>query len=115
MDWFLDALKNKYAQFDGRAGREEFWMYSLFYIILYIALNIVDYLLHIRTLTAIFSLVILIPSLAVTTRRLHDTNRSGWWQLLCFIPLIGWVILLLWYITDSDSGRNQYGINPKLN
>lgn len=113
MNWFLDILKNKYAKFDGRAQREEYWMYTLIYIVIYIVLATVDYMLHMKFLSSIFSLALLIPGLAVAARRLHDINRSGWWQLLVFIPIIGWIILLIWYITDSDSGSNQYGPNLK--
>jgi uncharacterized membrane protein YhaH (DUF805 family) len=113
MNWFLDILKTKYAKFDGRAQREEYWMYYLIYIIIYIVLAAIDYALHMKFLSSIFSLALLIPSIAVAARRLHDINRSGWWQLLALIPIIGWIILLIWYITDSDSGSNQYGPNPK--
>ncbi len=113
MNWFLDAIKNKYAQFDGRAQREEYWMYFLFYIISYIVVAFVSYILHMPFLVVIFILAILMPSIAITTRRLHDINRSGWWQLLGLIPIIGGIILLIWYVTDSDSGSNQYGPNPK--
>ena len=113
MNWFLDIVKNKYAQFDGRAQREEYWMYTLIYILIYFALAGVGYAIHMMFLASIFSLAMLIPSIAVTARRLHDINRSGWWQLLAFIPIIGWIILFIWYVTDSDSGSNQYGPNPK--
>lgn len=113
MNWFLDIVKNKYAQFDGRAQREEYWMYTLIYILIYLALAAVGYAIHMMFLASIFSLAMLIPSIAVTARRLHDINRSGWWQLLALIPIIGWIILLIWYVTDSDSGSNQYGSNPK--
>ena len=113
MNWFLDVIKNKYAQFDGRARREEYWMYFLFYILIYIAISVVGYVLHMKFLATIFSLGLLIPTIAVAARRLHDINRSGWWQLLALIPIIGWIIVLIWYMTDSDSGSNQYGPNPK--
>ena len=113
MNWFLDVIKNKYAQFDGRARREEYWMYFLFYILIDIAVSIVGYVLHMKFLSSIFSLGLLIPTIAVAARRLHDINRSGWWQLLALIPIIGWIIVLIWYVTDSDSETNQYGPNPK--
>jgi uncharacterized membrane protein YhaH (DUF805 family) len=113
MNWFLDVIKNKYAQFDGRARREEYWMYFLFYILIYIGIGIVGYMIHMMFLDSIFSLALLIPSIAVTARRLHDINRSGWWQLIGIIPIIGWIIVIIWYATDSNSGSNQYGPNPK--
>jgi uncharacterized membrane protein YhaH (DUF805 family) len=113
MNWFLDVIQNKYAQFDGRARREEYWMYFLFYILIDIAVSIVGYVLHMKFLSSIFGLGLLIPTIAVAARRLHDINRSGWWQLLALIPIIGWIIVLIWYVTDSDSESNQYGPNPK--
>jgi uncharacterized membrane protein YhaH (DUF805 family) len=61
----------------------------------------------------IYALVIFIPGLAVTVRRLHDVGKSGWWYLLAFIPLIGAIILLVWFCTDSQAGTNKWGANPK--
>lgn len=113
MNWFLDVLKNKYAVFEGRARREEFWMFTLIYILFYFCVSVIDYVLNTIFLAGIYTIAMIVPSIAVSTRRLHDINRSGWWQLLCFIPIIGWIILLLWYVTDSDAGDNQYGENPK--
>ncbi len=89
-------------------------MSLLFYIIIYLVLSVVDYVLGTQFLTLIFSLAVLVPSIAIGTRRLHDINRSGWWQLLYFIPIIGMIILIIWFVTDSDSGINQFGENPEL-
>lgn len=61
----------------------------------------------------IYSLGLLLPSIAVAARRLHDTDRSGWWQLLAFIPIIGWIVLLVFYCQDSEVGDNRFGSNPK--
>lgn len=113
MNWFLDVLKNKYALFEGRARREEFWMFNLIFILIYLALVIVGYMLGIHFIATIFDLAMIIPGFAVGARRLHDTNRSGWWQLLCLIPIIGWIILIVWCATDGEAGSNQYGENPK--
>lgn len=120
MDWYLEAVKNKYAVFTGRAQRQEFWYFILFYFLIYIALSFVDQVtgtLDEQTGAGLFSglyaLAMLIPSLAVGARRLHDINRSGWWQLLMLIPIIGGLILIFFFVQDSQAGDNQYGPNPK--
>ncbi|GAC1372726.1 MAG: DUF805 domain-containing protein [Aquirhabdus sp.] len=113
MNWFLDVLKNKYALFEGRARREEFWMFTLISIIISIVVGFVARAIGLNFLAAVYSLAILVPSIAVAARRLHDINKSGWWQLVGIIPIIGWIIVIIWYATDSDEGSNQYGENPK--
>ena len=117
MNWYLEALK-KYAVFSGRARRTEYWMFYLFYIIFAIVLFVIDNILGIGgedggLLSGLFVLAMLIPSIAVTFRRLHDTDRSGWWLLIGLVPLIGGIILLVFTLQDSQSGENQYGPNPK--
>ena len=117
MNWYLEALK-KYAVFSGRARRKEFWMYWLFYMIVAIVLGIIDGVLGLRSggvglLGGLYSLALLVPSLAVSVRRLHDTNRSGWFILIGLIPVVGWIILLVFYCMDSQAGDNQYGPYPK--
>jgi len=119
MNWFLEALK-KYAVFSGRARRKEYWFFALFYILFAIAIGFVDGLLGtvdpmsgIGTLGLIYSLAMLIPSLAVTVRRLHDTDRSGWMLLIALIPLIGAIVLLVFMVFDSTPGQNRFGPNPK--
>ena len=107
MEYFTDALK-RYADFTGRATRQDYWMYILFYIIFYIWLIIVDVVLGTLVLTGIFALAMLVPSLSIAARRLHDTGRTGWWQLIAFIPLIGAIILLFFLVQDSDDD-NEYG------
>jgi len=114
MNWFLDVLKNKYATFDGRARREEFWMFTLISLIISIVVGIVAKTIGLEFLSFVYSIAVLVPSIAVTTRRLHDTNRSGWWQLIVLVPIIGIIVLIVWCATDSDAGSNQYGENPKL-
>ncbi|SUD89965.1 DUF805 domain-containing protein [Psychrobacter phenylpyruvicus] len=124
MDWFVDAIKNKYAQFDGRARRKEYWMFQLFYWLFYLVFFMILGLLtglgdseSITTLGAmiifIFMLGLIIPMWAVTIRRLHDTGKSGWWALITFIPYIGPIVLLIFCCLDSEPGMNKYGPNPK--
>jgi uncharacterized membrane protein YhaH (DUF805 family) len=96
---FFDAIKtcySKYADFDGCASRSEYWWYMLFTVLASIAFSTVNEMLY-----GLFALANLLPSIAVTARRLHDTDRSGWLQLLVLIPLVGALILLYWYVQDS--------------
>jgi uncharacterized membrane protein YhaH (DUF805 family) len=88
-------------------------MFVLFNVIFSAVLNIIDYAIGINVFGAIYSLAVLIPSLAVSVRRLHDTNRTGWWVLIGLIPLVGTIILIVFLATDSQPGENQYGPNPK--
>jgi uncharacterized membrane protein YhaH (DUF805 family) len=118
MNWYLTVLK-KYATFSGRARRTEFWMFTLFSIIISLLLQILDYLLKLEinekngVLGSIYSLFIFLPSLAASVRRLQDTNRSGWFLLLWFLPIIGWIWLLVLHVIEGDSGSNEYGNDPK--
>ncbi len=116
MQWFMEALR-KYADFSGRSRRKEYWFFVLFYLIIYLVLAIVDTVIlgseGIGLLTTLFALAMLIPGIAVSVRRLHDTGRSGWWILIGFIPFIGLIVLLVFYFQDSQPGQNDYGPNPK--
>ena len=119
MSWYLEVLK-KYAVFDGRARRKEYWMFFLINIVVLAVLAAIDNLIGIRIhqagvglLQSLYSLAVLIPSIAVTVRRLHDTGRTGWWILIGLIPFIGGIILLIFMVLDSEPGTNQYGPNPK--
>lgn len=119
MNWFLAVLK-KYAVFSGRAQRAEYWYFVLFYLIIIMVLAFLDAMTGtfseesgIGLLSGVFSLATLIPTLAVSVRRLHDTGRSGWWLLLSLIPLIGTIVLLVFFVQDSAAGDNAYGLNPK--
>jgi uncharacterized membrane protein YhaH (DUF805 family) len=112
MEYFLSALK-KYADFSGRTRRKEYWMFILFYFIIYITLAIVDSLIGTMFLALIFVLAMLVPSISIAARRLHDTGRTGWWQLISLIPLIGAIVLIVFLVQDSHE-ENQYGPNPKL-
>ena len=114
MNWFLKAFI-QYADFSGRARRSEYWYFLLFSLIICIGLALIDRLLNFSAgiLSSIFVLVTLIPSIAVGVRRLHDTDRSGWWMLICLVPLIGGIVLLVFCVQDSQTGSNRFGENPK--
>ena len=119
MNWYLEVLK-KYATFNGRARRKEYWFFALFNFIISIVLMVIDGVtgtlnaeVGIGMLGGIYTLAILIPSIAVSVRRLHDTDRSGWWLLIILIPFIGAIVLLVFTVLDSTPGENQFGPNPK--
>jgi uncharacterized membrane protein YhaH (DUF805 family) len=111
MEYFIDAFR-KYADFSGRAHRKQYWMFVLIYSIVYIALAVIDGVLGTLWLTSIFSLIILVPSISIGARRLHDTGRTGWWQLIYIVPLIGLIVMLVFLSQDSHA-ENEYGICPK--
>ena len=118
MSWYIKVLKN-YAVFSGRARRKEFWMFALFAPIFYCVLYFIEKIAGIGPISdygilgAIYSLAILTPSLAVAVRRLHDTNRSGFWLISALVPFVGFIFLLVILAMDSHPGENQYGPNPK--
>ncbi len=112
MDSYLQVLK-KYAVFDGRAPRAEYWGFWLINVGAIVVFTVVLPILRIPPiLTIVYSLAIILPSLAVQVRRLHDTSRSGWWLLLTFVPL-GAFVLIIFLLMDSTPGHNKYGANPK--
>jgi uncharacterized membrane protein YhaH (DUF805 family) len=119
MNWYLEVLK-KYARFDGRAGKKEYWYFSLFSFIIIVVLSVIDMMtgtfndtVGLGLLSGIYTLAVLIPSIAVTVRRLHDTDRSGWWMLIN-ATLIGVIVFLVFTAQDGTPGDNQYGSNPKV-
>jgi uncharacterized membrane protein YhaH (DUF805 family) len=118
MNWYLDAWKN-YINFQGRARRKAYWMFVLFNIIAGILANVVDNVFGLSgqsgygPLSGLYTLAVFLPGLALAVRRLHDTDRTGWWMLIGLIPLIGWIVLLVFFVQDSQPGTNQYGPNPK--
>jgi uncharacterized membrane protein YhaH (DUF805 family) len=112
MKWYFEVLQ-KYAVFDGRASRTEFWMFALFSALISSILPFVGEFVEIPNLAPVYGLVVLLPSLAVTVRRLHDTERSGWWLFVVLVPCIGAITLLMFMIEDGAPGRNKYGVNPK--
>jgi len=119
VNWYLEVLK-KYAVFSGRSRRAEYWYFVLVNLIVVIVLSLIDTLLGtfnvvqgVGLLSGIYGLAVLIPSLAVTVRRLHDIDRTGWWIFINLIPLIGTIVLLVFAVTDGTPGSNRYGPNPK--
>lgn len=111
---FLTAIKtcfSKYADFNGRARRSEFWFWWLFTFIVGVVLGCIPVIGWI--IGWIISIALIIPSWAVGARRLHDTGRSGWWQLLQLLPFVGIIILIVFWVQDSNAGENEYGANPK--
>ena len=119
MNWYLHVLKN-YATFSGRARRKEYWIFFLFNVLISLGLGVIDvvagtYSVEYETgfFSGLYSLLVLIPSIAVSVRRLHDTNRSGWWVVISLIPIIGVLVLFVFTCLDSQPGTNRFGVNPK--
>ena len=118
MKWYLEVLR-KYAVFDGRARRTEFWLFFLINCIIAFVLSFLEAIVGFASIAgasilgSLYMLAVLIPYLAVGVRRLHDTGRSGWWMLIYIVPLIGAIVLLVFFVQDSQDGDNQYGPNPK--
>lgn len=119
MNWYLKVMR-QYTDFNGRARRQEYWMFTLFNVIFSIAAMVLDNVLGLAfgeigygPLYLVYGLVALIPGLAVTVRRLHDIGKSGWMLLVILIPIVGAIWLLVLLVTDSKSGENEYGPNPK--
>jgi len=109
MEWYIGVLK-KYVEFSGRARRKEYWMFTLFNLIIALVLGFVD---SSGVVGVIYALAVFLPSIAVSIRRLHDTGRSGWWMLLLLLPLIGAIVLLVFMIFEGNAGQNEYGADPK--
>jgi uncharacterized membrane protein YhaH (DUF805 family) len=130
VSWYVKVLK-QYVDFSGRARRREYWMFVLINVVILIVLSLIDTLLgtgdfratsgggsfyaanSLGLLSGLYTLAVLLPSIAVTVRRLHDTDRTGWWILLGFIPIIGGIVLLVFYVLEGTRGPNRYGPDPK--
>jgi uncharacterized membrane protein YhaH (DUF805 family) len=110
----VKTVLSKYATFRGRARRSEYWYFALFQLIAYMVAGVLDYVIFGRQslFSAIVGLGLLIPVLAVSVRRLHDTNRSGWWLFLSLVPFIGGVILLIWFCSKGAAEANRFGEDP---
>lgn len=109
---FAESVSNvfsNYVTFTGRARRSEFWWFALFNFLATIVAAMIDGVLGLHLLQPIYGLAVLLPSLAVAVRRLHDIGRSGWWILICLIPLVGAIVLIVWNIKEGTPGSNQYG------
>lgn len=126
MDWYMKVLR-QYANFAGRARRKEYWFFVLFNFILVFVLAAIDrqtgLLIHggavgtpdgsVGLLSGLYSLAVLLPSLGVSIRRLHDTNRTGWWLLISLVPVLGFIVLLIFFVAAGTPGSNAYGADPK--
>src|SRR5262245_64140574 len=110
MNWYIEAWK-KYAVFNGRTGRQEYWYFVLFNILAYILLSIIAGIIGKigASLLSLYAVAVFLPGLAATVRRLHDTNRSGWWTLIGFVPFVGAIVLLVFLAQESHAIENQYG------
>ncbi len=103
---------SNYVKFSGRAVRSEYWYWVLFTVLGNIVAEIIDAVLGITAINPLFGLAIILPSIAVAIRRLHDLDRSGWWIFIGLIPLIGWIVLIIWHCTRGTAGPNRFGPNP---
>ena len=112
MEHYMNALRS-YADFSGRNRRKAFWMFMLINIIFSLLTSVIDGITNTMFISSIYSLALLIPQLSAGARRLHDTGRSGWWQLLWLVPVIGWIVLIVFLAQDSHEGENDFGPNPK--
>ncbi len=122
MNTYFAVLK-KYGDFSGRARRSEYWSFVLISTVIYLVLLCADMFVQaaknsaglgiLGVLAVIYYLAALLPALAVFVRRLHDTGRSGWWWFISIVPIVGAIVLLVFLVTDSQPGANQYGPNPK--
>ncbi|XXM72149.1 DUF805 domain-containing protein [Lysinibacillus sphaericus] len=114
MSWYLKVIKN-YVNFGGRARRKEYWMFYLVNFLISMGIFVIQMAAGIDGwLNGLYSLFILLPSLAVTFRRLHDTGRSGWWILISLIPVVGWIVILVFMCLEGESQSNKWGPNPKF-
>jgi len=115
MNWYIEVLK-KYAVFTGRARRKEYWMFALVNLGISLIIGLIEGMFGSPGVLAnLYALAVLLPGIAVSVRRLHDTGRSGWWLLISLIPFIGAIVLLVFMVQDSMPGTNEYGLNPKEN
>lgn len=117
--WYHKVILN-YANYSGRARRQEYWYFTLVNVLVNLVMGIIDRVIgsvmqmgNLGFFGVIYALFIMIPSIVVTVRRLHDSGRVGWWALIAFVPIIGILVLLYFLIQDSEEGSNQYGANPK--
>ncbi|MBR6089768.1 MAG: DUF805 domain-containing protein [Anaerolineaceae bacterium] len=118
----ISSVFSKYASFSGRARRSEYWYFVLFNILVSLVIGVITALgtngdsgsMNAGSiLSSVYSLAVFLPSLAVCVRRLHDIGKSGWNYFIALIPLIGWIVLIVWLAREGEPGPNQYGPNPK--
>ena len=113
MEWYLKVVRDNYANFDGRASRQEYWMFFLFNVIFAFVEGFVDGFFGLGFLYLLYVLALFIPGLAVGVRRLHDVGKSGWFLLISFIPFLCAIWLLVLFASKSNPCKNQYGAEPK--
>ncbi len=123
---FVDAVKSafaRFADFATRSSRSEFWWFMLFYFLVGLVVSIIGFTIESSVfgqgmemtsgiIDLLVFLVFIVPTISVTARRLHDIGRSGWWQLMALIPLLGALILLFWVVKRGEDGDNRFGANP---
>lgn len=112
MSWYIQAIKN-YCNFSGRARRTEYWMFALISAVIGFVLGIIDGIIGIKLLTSLYCLFILIPELSLSFRRLHDIDKSAWWLLIAFVPIVGAIILFVFSVKPGTVGTNRYGDDPR--
>jgi uncharacterized membrane protein YhaH (DUF805 family) len=112
---FLHEVKDNYFNFEGRASRYEYWWYVVCLIAINIVCSIIDSIIGMAIISGLVSLALLLPNLGLSVRRLHDINRSGWWILISLIPVVGWIIILIWAIQKGDESANDFGEVPSEN
>ena len=119
MNWYLKCWK-QYADFKGRARRKEYWMFFLFNIIIVFLLDMIDASMGMLDeesgfglLSGIYMLAVIVPNIAVSVRRLHDIGKSGWNYFIGMIPLVGPIVMIIWFATAGDVGSNDWGEDPK--
>ena len=112
---FTEAISSgfrNYVNFSSRSRRSEYWYWALFVTLVAVVAAIVDAATTGYLLGALFSLATILPDFAVAVRRLHDIDRSGWWLLLALVPIIGWIVLFIWSVTEGTRGENRLGATP---
>jgi len=107
-EWYIATLQ-KYVEFSGRSRRKEFWIFTL----VNFAISVILAVLGLDFISTLFGLAVLLPGIGVSIRRLHDIGKTGWWLLIAFIPLVGLIVLIYFYVQEGDAGPNEYGPNPK--
>lgn len=114
-EWFSKPLQEQYADFTGRASRQAYWMFILVYFIIVVAIAIVEQIVLGSTIpSSVFVLAILIPSLSIATRRLHDIGMSGWWQLIQLIPILGWIVIIILLAKKGETVENEFGLPTNM-
>lgn len=119
--YFVRAITKNYANFSGRARRKEYWGFVLFNMLISVIYSLLSFIfqsselliLILSVITMVVGLALLIPGIAVTVRRLHDTDRSGWWYFLFLLPVLGVLVLLVFFCIEGTKGDNRFGANPK--